>query len=138
MPTARTPGSVPTRAVAWRKKLTICWSSLYLAPGRRTTIVSKFSGLNPVSIFCSRTKLLTSSPALTSSTSASATSATTSTSRNRRLRAPCPPAPLPPSLSVSLRFRRVASSAGARPKMIPVTSETLSVQASTGRLMPTP
>ena len=69
-----------------------------------------------------------------------ATSATTSRLRSRRRELPKPPSPcvfLPPALSDVLRSTRAARSAGVRPKMRPVTTDTPKVNASTvpSRLM---
>ena len=73
--------------------------------------------------------------AQTSSTTESATSTITSA---LRVRAPCPPAPvLRLALSTWLVSVFDACSAGTRPAMMPVITETASENPSTGRLMVT-
>ena len=98
-------------------------SSRYLASGTRTTIVSTLSVLKPGSIPCRRRnfdqqactcqqhnceRYLRNDEAL----------------RSRRLPLAWPDSDLPPSLSESLRLSREICSAGAKPKITPVSKET--------------
>ena len=124
-----TPGNPLIRPFNSLKKLrTFAPSSCFALSA--SCIVSKFCGLKPGSVSRMRAKLLTSSPAPTKSTSDSATSETTSVLRNHALRPPGPE-PRPPSFSVSCRSDLAAAIAGAKPKTMPVTSETSSVKMRT-------
>ena len=78
-----------------------------------------------------------SKPALASNTTASAISETTSALRKRRLPLAWADSDLPPSLSESLRLSREIWSAGASPKMIPVSSEMPNVHSNTNTFSPT-
>ena len=92
--------------------------------------MSTLSVPNPGSTFCSRRKLLSSSPAATRRTSANAVSAITSTDRVRPVLRLADPRVLS-SLSSDHAFPRKTTSAGARPKTRPVTTASPIVNAST-------
>ena len=101
---------------------------------QRDLSVSTFSGLKPVSTFCTRWKLLMSKPAPMSRTSAEATSATARMLRSQLPRGLLPA--LPPSLSASCTSAFDTWSAGASPKATPVTSDSSSVKPSTRQSRP--
>ena len=111
------------------KKAARCVSSGYAALGSATRNARTCSGLKPGSTLVSREKLRRSSAAPTRSTIDIATSATSSAFRIHR--------PLedvddrPPSLSTEPIVLRDACQAGARPKRIPVASDTTSAKSST-------
>ena len=93
-------------------------------------MVSTCSGRKPGSMLCSSRKLRSSSVPPMSRMSESATSATTRALR-RRLRCEPGSEPRPASLRLLLRSLRVDCSAGARPKITPVSTEASSVKPST-------
>src|SRR5215510_4977000 len=129
-----TPGRAFIRLIACSKNSVLfvpCSSLLgYVFKGNSKRIVKRFRGSKPGSVVCKRRKLLIISPAPMSSASASAICATMNMLRKRAPRA-LESAPFPPSLSISLRSSFEACQAGARPEMIPASSETPSVKPST-------
>jgi hypothetical protein len=85
-------------------------------------------GLNPGSVWSNFEKVAIISPAPVSSTSDMANSATTSPWRS--LARPADAPVRPPSFSASVTLTDDAFSAGNKPKMTPVTSETRNVNAN--------
>ena len=92
----------------------------------KTRAVSNGAVAKPGLALCRFRKVRTKSEAPTSKISATATSMMTSALRNRAPRLLCPD-PRAPSRSISCRLRRPACSAGAKPKIRPVSADTTMV-----------
>src|SRR5215475_11574353 len=119
--TASTPGKAATLSESCEMNCRPR-ASLYPLWPRSNDTVTTFAGSNPGSIACNARKLFTHKPAPINTTSDKATCVTTSRLRRLKRRA-TRPNPGVSSLRAATKSCLEATSAGARPKTIPVTSE---------------
>ena len=126
---ASTPGMAAARLMISAKPACCCSGCGYLTLESERSVLKTCSGSKPGRTSLRSRKLLPNNPAPTNSTSESATSITTKSARTRL--GTTPQVLRPPSLSGSWRSARLACTAGARPKITPVKTETTAVKVST-------
>lgn len=120
IPAAVTPGSTRTRSTSGSTSRRTCAISWNLVNGTAMRPTTAFRGSKPGFTSMRRAKLLSSSPAPTSSTTESASCDTTNASFKRRLEA----APVARALSLRLAARSTLAPrrAGARPNRTPAST----------------